>query len=158
MTDEADIATFKAFGSGVTKTTAFTGQLPGSIANTTSGATYKNLPIYMLIYDAAAPAVDGAPALASATYAGLFKSTTAYPAFANGDSLSGNVVVGNGTSTPWSALALTGFLPAQKQDAALVNSPAATTGAAYILGAAVPEPSILSLIGLLGFVAVRRKR
>jgi hypothetical protein len=73
-----------------------------------------------------------------------------------------NLVLGAGSGlTPpvVTGVAITGFQTASTRvESVTVGATANPNGTTYQLGAAVPEPSVTALLGLLGLVGLRRKR
>lgn len=157
MTNEADFATFTAFGSGSLGTTSGfpTGGVPnGSATNNTTATDYAGKSVYVLFF-------SGASAVGS-TAAAIYKSTELYAAdLNNSPSQTKNLTVTNFTTainptTNWD------YLPGSVNPSGITGAagtpPTDRTGIVFTLGAAVPEPSVTALLGLLGLVGLRRKR
>ena len=125
-------------------------KVTGSVTNTNGEAddtAFNGLPVYIWIYNS--------PTISATADQGIFRSSFNFPT---------NDLAGTGDAvTPTAVsfvggIALEGFGTSEYR-ATADNLTGNATGGLFVLGAAVPEPSIsLMLVSLLGLIAIRRRR
>ncbi len=159
MSDPTDASTFKVFGSAaIHGNSAFPDGLGNAALNTTDAQTTSAAAqsIYIRVYNGAT--------LGGSANAGIWKSTSVlYPADFAPSSTNGAAV--SLATDAWAVV-----IPAsnwafttpnaafQANGATGIAGGTPRTGNVFTLGAAVPEPSVTALLGLLGLVGLRRKR
>jgi hypothetical protein len=158
MSNEADFSTFVSFGTGALGSTgAFpTGVPNGTATNNTSATDFASSVVYIVYYTGTT--------IANSSFAGIYKSTESFAADLNNSaSQTKNLTVSNFTTVVNPTMNWN-FQTAEVNPAGTTGAagtpPSNRTGIVFDLGAAIPEPTSVTLAGLaaLGFISKRRRK